>query len=138
MTTTPTGIEAPMLEISCPADGRLVGTVPNVTATEVQAVAAGLRRAQPAWEDLGPDGRARHLRAWRDWFLDHERRLGELVQAETGKTWNGAAREPMIGIDLINYSARHAPGSLPPRKLAPHPPAGATKRPPPTYHPSPL
>src|SRR5437763_4600310 len=138
MTTTPTGIEAPMLEISCPADGRLVGTVPNMTATEVQAVAAGLRRAQPAWEDLGPDGRARHLRAWRDWFLDHGRRLGELVQAETGKTWNDAAREPMIGIDVINYFTTHSAEFLAPRKVALHGPAGVAKRLRLTFRPYPL
>jgi acyl-CoA reductase-like NAD-dependent aldehyde dehydrogenase len=91
-------------------------------------LAAALRQAQPAWEDLGPDGRAIHLRAWRDWFLDNERRLGELVQAETGKTWNDASLEPMVVLDVINYFAKHAAEFLAPRKVAPHGPAGATKR----------
>lgn len=136
MTTTPTTparaaddpADSPMIHVRCPADGRLVGTVPQAGAADVRAVAADLRRAQPAWEDLGPEGRARHLRAWRDWFLDNERRLGELVQAETGKTWNDAAMEPMIGIDLINYFTKHAAEFLAPRKVTPHGPAGATKR----------
>jgi acyl-CoA reductase-like NAD-dependent aldehyde dehydrogenase len=134
MTTTSTntapaeGGEAPMLHVHCPANGRSVGSVPNTTAAEVQAVAAALRQAQPAWEDLGPDGRAIHLRAWRDWFLDNERRLGELVQAETGKTWNDASLEPMVVLDVINYFAKHAAEFLAPRKVAPHGPAGATKR----------
>jgi len=117
-----------MLHVHCPANGRSVGSVPNTTAAEVQAVAAALRQAQPAWEDLGPDGRAIHLRAWRDWFLDNERRLGELVQAETGKTWNDASLEPMVVLDVINYFAKHAAEFLAPRKVAPHGPAGATKR----------
>ena len=117
-----------MIQVHCPADGRVVGTVPNTTAAEVHAVATELRRAQPAWEGLGPDGRAHHLRAWRDWFLDNERRLAELVQSESGKTWNDASMEPMIGIDLINYLARHAAEFLAPRKVAPHGPAGMTKR----------
>jgi acyl-CoA reductase-like NAD-dependent aldehyde dehydrogenase len=117
-----------VIEVHCPADGRLVGAVPNATAAEVHAVAVELRGAQPAWEDLGPDGRAVHLRAWRDWFLDNERRLGEMVQDETGKAWNDAAMEPMLGIDLINYFAKHAVEFLAPRKVAPHGPAGAAKR----------
>ena len=137
-TTQPERGEAPMLHIHCPADGRFVGSVPNTAAAEVQAVAAALRQAQPAWEDLGPEGRAIHLRAWRDWFLDNERRLGEMVQAESGKSWNDAALEPMIGIDLINYLAKHAAEFLAPRKVAPHGPAGAAKRLRLTFRPYPL
>ena len=124
-----------MIDISCPADGRVVGTVPNTSAAEVHAVATDLRRAQPAWEDLGPEGRSRHLRAWRDWFLDNERRLAELVQSESGKTWADASMEPMIGIDLINYFTKHAAEFLAPRKVAPHGPAGMTKRLRVTYRP---
>jgi acyl-CoA reductase-like NAD-dependent aldehyde dehydrogenase len=52
-----------------------------------------------------------------DWFLDHERRLAELVQAETGKAWNDATVEPLITADLINYFTRHAAGFLVPRKV---------------------
>jgi len=117
-----------MIEVHCPADGRVVGTAPNTTAAEVRAVATALRGAQPAWEDLGPEGRSRHLRAWRDWFLDNQRRLAEMVQSETGKTWSDAALEPMIGIDLINYLTKHAAEFLAPRKVAPHGPVGVTKR----------
>ena len=127
-----------MIEVLCPADGRLVGTVPNSTAAEVHAVATELRRAQPAWEELGPEGRSRHLRAWRDWFLDNERRLGEMVQSESGKAWVDAALEPMFGVDLINYFSKHAAEFLAPRKVAPHGPAGATKRLRVTFRPYPL
>jgi acyl-CoA reductase-like NAD-dependent aldehyde dehydrogenase len=127
-----------MLHIHCPADGRFVGSVPNTTAPEVQAVATALRQAQPAWEDLGPDGRAIHLRAWRDWFLDNERQLGEMVQAETGKAWNDASLEPLFAVDLINYFTKHAAEFLAPRKVAPHGPAGAAKRLRVTFRPYPL
>ena len=128
MTTVEEHVDSGVISVCCPADGRLVGTVPRNSAAEVRAVAANLRRVQPEWEALGPDGRARHLRAWRDWFLDNERRLGEMVQSETGKTWNDAAMEPMIGIDLINYLTKHASEFLAPRKVNPHGPAGAAKR----------
>ena len=106
------GVGRPARAVHCPADGRLVGTVPNSTAAEVEAVAEALRQEQPAWEDLGPDGRARHLRAWRNWFLDNERRLGEMVQAETGKSWADASLEPMIGgrsHQLLRQARRRLP-----------------------------
>jgi acyl-CoA reductase-like NAD-dependent aldehyde dehydrogenase len=116
------------IEVRCPADGRVVGTVPNQTAAEVRAAADALRAAQPAWDALGPDGRAVHLRNWRDWLLDNERRLAELVQAETGKAWTDAALEPTFAPDIINFLCKHAPEYLASRKVAPSGPAGATKR----------
>lgn len=126
------------INVYCPGDGRLVGTVPNSTGTEVAGVAEALREAQPAWEALGPEARARYLRAWGDWFLDNAQSLGELVQAETGKTWADAFFEPMITTDLINYITRQAVRCLSPRRVAPHGPAGLTKRLRLTFRPYPL
>ena len=126
------------ITVHCPGDGRLVGTAPNCTAADVATRAAELRSAQPAWEDLAPEGRARHLRAWGDWFLDHERALGELVQAETGKAWADASLEPVFTTELINYFTRQAIRCLSPRKVAPHGPASLPKRLRVTYRPYPL
>src|SRR5881275_219080 len=55
------------LEVQNPADGSIVGVVPDMPADQVGDLAAKLRAAQPAWEALGPQGRARHLRNWLDW-----------------------------------------------------------------------
>src|SRR5688572_2009734 len=115
MTTTTAAIE-----VRCPADGRLVGTVPDQSRAEVAAAAARLREAQPAWEALGPDPRGAHLRDWRDWLLDNERRLGELVQSETGKSWADASMETALGVDIITYLTKHGAEFLAPRKVSPH------------------
>lgn len=135
MTMTP---PTPTLEVRCPADGRLLGTVPQTAPGEISTVAAELRKAQPAWEALGPEGRGRHLLAWADWFLDNDRRLAEMLQGETGKAWSDAALEPLLAVDLINYFTRHAAEFLAPRKVRPHGPAGATKRLTVTFRPYPL
>ena len=126
------------IQIHCPADGRLVGTVPDQARAEVAAAAARLREAQPAWEALGPDRRGAHLRDWRDWLLDNERRLGELVQSETGKSWADASMETALGVDIITYLTKHGAEFLAPRKVSPHGPAGATKRMRVVYRPYPL
>ena len=111
-----------------PADGRLVAALPVHSGDDVEAMAARLRTAQPAWEELGPEGRGRHLLAWLDWIMDNERRLAELVQSETGKSWGDAAFEPATAIDVINYATKHAPKWLADQRVRPHSVAFAGKR----------
>ena len=84
--------------------------------------------AQPAWEELGADGRAKHLLAWLDWIMDNERRLVQLVQAESGKSWGDALLEPTTAVDVIRYATRNAGDWLAPRKVRPHNPLYAGKR----------
>lgn len=98
------------------------------SADQVAAMAARLRNAQPAWEALGPQGRGKHLLAWLDWMMDNERRLLELVQAESGKSWGDASVELAAAVDVINYAARHAAKWLADRHARPHSIAYATKR----------
>lgn len=111
-----------------PATGRVVGSVADLDAAEVQAMAKELRDAQPEWEDLGPAGRAKVLLRWADWFLDHERDLGELLQAESGKSWADASLEPTMAVEIVNHYARRAAGYLAERRVRPHGPIGMTKR----------
>jgi acyl-CoA reductase-like NAD-dependent aldehyde dehydrogenase len=127
--TAPTGASgAGRIEVRCPADGRTVGYIPNQGAEEVAAMAAELRAAQPAWEALGPDGRAKHLYAWLDWIFDNEERLLELVQAESGKSWGDASIETMVAVEVINYYAKNARDFLSDKSYRPHGPAGITKK----------
>lgn len=100
------------ITVRCPADGRVVGTVPELSAAQVHEVAADLRAAQPAWEDLGPDGRAKHVLRFLDWILDNEDRLIGIMQEETGKSWGDAAMETAVVVDTINYYTKHAAGFL--------------------------
>jgi len=59
----------------------------------VAAAARQLRAAQPAWEALGPGGRARHMLAFLNWILDNEAGLVGIMQEESGKSWGDAALE---------------------------------------------
>jgi acyl-CoA reductase-like NAD-dependent aldehyde dehydrogenase len=115
------------VQVYCPADGRHVGAVPDMGPDHVAALAARLRRAQPAWEALGPDGRARHLLGWLDWIFDNEARILELVQAESGKSSGDTKIETMVAAEVINYYAKHGGDFLAPQRRRPHNIAGATK-----------
>ena len=116
------------VEVRCPADGRLVGTVPEMGPTEVAEVAARLRKVQPQWEAIGPEGRAKHLLSWLDWILDNEARILELVRAESGKSSGDTKIETMVAGEVINYYAKHGAEFLEVQNVKPHNVAGATKR----------
>jgi len=124
-----------MIAVTAPAAGCVVGNVPAMGRQEVEAVAADLRAAQPAWEGLGFAGRARWMERWRDWFLDNEERLVRLLQAESGKSQADAGAELPIVFELINYYVRHGEAWLAPEHPRPHSAAMALKRLSITYHP---
>ncbi|WP_016881714.1 MULTISPECIES: aldehyde dehydrogenase family protein [unclassified Rhodococcus (in: high G+C Gram-positive bacteria)] len=117
-----------MIEVRCPADGRLVGRVPDLGAAGVASAAKQLREAQPEWEAIGPDGRAKHMRKFLDWILDNEANLIGIMQEETGKSWGDASLEIAMAVDLINYYSGHAAEFLADRKVRSWGAAGMTKR----------
>ncbi len=120
--------ERPPIAVRCPADGRDVGTVPDLGRDDIAAICADLRRAQPQWEALGPHGRSAHLLRWLDWLLDNERRLLTLVQQETGKSWADASLEMSVAVDVINYFTANAERFLADRKVKPAGVANAVRK----------
>jgi acyl-CoA reductase-like NAD-dependent aldehyde dehydrogenase len=120
--------DRPVITVRSPVDGRVLGTVPHLSAPEIADACVELRRAQPAWEALGPRGRAAHLLRWLNWLLDNERRLLTLVQEETGKSWADAALEMSVAVDVINYFTSHAEEFLADRRFKPAGLANAVRR----------
>lgn len=107
------------IEVICPADGRVVGSVPDLEASGVAEQAKRLRTAQPEWEALGPDGRAKHMLRFLDWIFDNEAKLVGIMQEETGKSWGDASLEVAMAVDLINYYASNAAKFLDDRSVSP-------------------
>lgn len=101
-----------VISVTCPADDRVVGSIPVQTADHVTAVAERLRAAQPEWEALGAAGRAKWLGRWRDWILDNRLELLETVQAEGGKSWGDATIEALAAVEAINYNVKVAAKQL--------------------------
>ncbi len=127
---TPTSggaVIAPTFEVRCPADGRVVATLPEMGKANVALAAAELRAAQPEWEALGPDGRGKHLLNWLDWILDNEQRILALVQAESGKSAGDTTIETMVAVEVINYYVKNARKFLTDRSVRGHNPAALAK-----------
>src|SRR5476651_2476188 len=78
------------IAVENPATGQVITTVPDLKAEEVAAMAARARAAQPGWEALGPDGRARVLLRAQKWVIDNSDRIIDTIMSETGKTHEDA------------------------------------------------
>ena len=96
-------------------DDRLARTTSPTTAPR-------LRAAQPAWEAIGFAGRRRWLEALRDWILDNQDRLDDLMQQETGKVRADAALEAFYCLDAINFWVDQGPKFLADEIVSPHNP----------------
>ena len=87
-----------MIEVRSPAGGELLATIPELGAAEVAALAERARAAQPRWVALELDGRARVLRAFRRWLLDHSDEVIETIVSETGKAYEDTQLWPPLSI----------------------------------------
>ena len=111
-----------------PADGSLIRTVAIDSPQAVAEAASRLRAAQPAWEAIGFAGRRRWLESLRDWILDNQDRLDDLMQQETGKVRADAALEAFYCLDAINFWVDQGPKFLADEIVSPHNPLLKAKR----------
>ena len=98
---------AETFEVLRPADGSLMQTLDVATPEQVAETVARVRAAQPAWEAIGVKGRRRWLEQWRDWLLDNRERIGDIVQAETGKVRGDSGLESVYLELAINFWGQH-------------------------------
>ena len=73
------------LESYNPATGDLVGEVSVTLPDGIPGIVERSRAAQPAWEELGHEGRSRLLMEAAKSFLDRADELGRLITEEMGK-----------------------------------------------------
>ena len=93
----------------------------------VAAAAEALRAEQPGWEDLGIVGRSRWVAALRDWILDNESRLDELLQSETGRAWGEVAADRVELVGACSYYLDNAERFLAEARPRAHSPMTMTK-----------
>src|SRR4051812_40783296 len=97
------------IAVENPATGQVIATVPDMGADEVKAIVAKARAAQPGWEALGFDGRARVMRRAQKWLLDNADRVMETIVSETGKTFEDAQlAEISYGASAFGFWAKNA------------------------------
>ena len=113
----------PRIDVINPATGAVIGSVPDLNATEVGQLVERARAAQPAWEQLGFKGRGRLMIALRSWLVEHRNEVVDAVVAENGKTREDALlAELFYVVDSLGYWARTAPKYLADETVRTHSP----------------
>ena len=87
---TPPTSDTGDIPVENPATGEVIGHVPAITVAEVAEFARRGRTAQPAWEALGYDGRARVLQRMQKWVMDNADRVIRTICSETGNPYEDA------------------------------------------------
>ncbi|CAN5736085.1 aldehyde dehydrogenase family protein [soil metagenome] len=123
-TATPSSESGPIAERETfdsldPATGAVVGTHPTHTAADVDRAVARARIASDEWADLGFEGRAPKLDAWRTLMTNRAEELAEVVRAETGKPTSDAMLEIVLAVDHLAWATKHASKVLKRRSVSP-------------------
>jgi acyl-CoA reductase-like NAD-dependent aldehyde dehydrogenase len=106
------------IPVEDPATGQVIGSVPNHSADEVANMVERARAAQPGWEAMGFEGRARVLRRAQKWVLDNSERIVRTIVSETGKTYEDAQlAEVSYAANAFGFWAKHAPEFLADEKV---------------------
>jgi acyl-CoA reductase-like NAD-dependent aldehyde dehydrogenase len=132
----PAGAET--FDVHNPVDGSVVETVEVTSPERVAEVVARVRAAQPEWERMGIKARYAWLGKLRDWILNNNDHLADLMQRETGKVRADAELEGPFIADAINFWGKRAEGFLAEETPPSHNPMFKVKRLQITYRPYPV
>jgi len=96
------------LNVTDPATGEVLGTVPNMGAAETRRAIEAANAAWPAWRAKTGKERAAILRKWYELMMANQDDLGMLLTAEQGKPLAEAKGEIAYGASFIEWFAEEA------------------------------
>ena len=96
------------IEITNPANGELVGSVPNMGGGETARAIVAADIAQKSWKNLTAQARALILKRWFDLIKLHAEDLAQLLTAEQGKPLAESRGEVNYGASFIEWFAEEA------------------------------
>jgi acyl-CoA reductase-like NAD-dependent aldehyde dehydrogenase len=78
------------IDVENPATGQIVASVDVIAPERIPELVERARAAQPGWEALGFEARAKVFRRCQKWVIDNSDRIVETIVSETGKAWEEA------------------------------------------------
>ena len=99
---------ASTITVTNPANGDVLGTIPDMGETETQASIDAAEAALPAWRALTAKERANKLQAWFRLMMDNQDDLGLLMTLEQGKPLAEAKGEIAYAASFIEWFAEEA------------------------------
>jgi acyl-CoA reductase-like NAD-dependent aldehyde dehydrogenase len=106
------------IEIRSPLDGAVVGSVPEMGATEVEAAVRKARFASRHWGNLTFGRRRQELEAFRRALAAETDDLVDLIHRENGKPRLDALLEMMLALSHLDWAASNAEKVLATRKVS--------------------
>lgn len=96
------------LDVTDPATGELVATVPDSGAPEAQAAVDAAHAAFPAWRKVPAKQRAAIIKRWNDLVMAHQDDLGKLISREQGKPLAEGKGEVAYAASYIEWFGEEA------------------------------
>ncbi len=96
------------LEVRNPANGKLIGTIPNIGSDQTQKAIDGAEVAFEDWKNRTAEDRGRILRRWFDLMLSHQDDLALIMTSEQGKPYAEAKGEIAYAASYIEWFAEEA------------------------------
>ena len=93
------------VEVTNPANGEVIGTVPQMGKAEADRAVAAAQAALPAWKAKSAKERSQILRKWFDLMMAHQEDLGKILTLEQGKPLAEAKGEIAYGASYIEWYA---------------------------------
>ncbi|MEZ4525232.1 MAG: NADP-dependent succinate-semialdehyde dehydrogenase [Desulfobacterales bacterium] len=110
-----------MIKVTNPADGKALGTVPDMGTAEVRRAIEAADAARSAWKNRTAKERAGILRKWFELIMAHQEDLAVLMTSEQGKPLAESKGEIAYGASFAEWFAEEGkrvygdtiPGHLP-------------------------
>jgi len=99
---------AKTFDVTNPANGDVLGVVPEMGRTETARAIAAAEVALPAWRAKTAKARAGILKKWFDLVMENQEDLARLMTAEQGKPLAEARGEVVYGASFIEWFAEEA------------------------------
>ncbi len=97
-----------LLDVTNPARGDVIATVPDLTRAETARAIATAKTAQKAWAARAAKERGNILRKWFDLMLANQEDLAIIMTAEQGKPLAEARGEVVYGASFVEWFAEEA------------------------------
>ncbi len=97
-----------VIEVTDPATGDIIATVPDCGATETREAIVAAERALPAWRAVTAKARATILRRFADLMIEHSDDLAKILTLEQGKPLTEAAGEIAYAASFMEWFGEEA------------------------------
>lgn len=102
------GSGANAIKVDDPATGEIIGTVPNMGATQTRQAIEAAARAFPAWRSRTAKERAIVLRRWFDLMIANQDDLANLMTLEQGKPLTESRGEVIYAASFLEWFGEEA------------------------------